>query len=448
MPANTSSDIYLRPVELAQNLLRFDTTNPPGNEAECISYVEGLLKDAGLETTIVARDPNRPNLIARLKGRGEAPAILLHGHVDVVTTANQDWQHDPFGGEIVDGYLWGRGSIDMKGAVAMMICAVLRARAEGFVPAGDILLAVLSDEEQGGDYGAMWLVENHPELFKGVKYSFGEAGGETSHIEGLKFYPIQVGEKQICRLEATLRGPGGHGSIPMRGGAMSRLGKLLTTLDTHRLPVHITPVIETLVKSVAASLPTPRSTGLQALLDPAKTDAVLDGLGEFGRLIDPLLHNTVNATMVEGGLAVNVIPSEIKLKLDGRLLPGFTPDDMLNELHDLVGDDVEFEVLRYDAYSTVADMAVYDMLADIICEADPEGIPVPYILAGVTDGRHFARLGIKNYGFTPLLLPDDPTLVATVHAADERVPVEALDFGTNCLYSLLRRYHKNVQEVK
>ena len=440
MPANTRPDIHLRPLELTQNLIHFNTTNPPGDEAACISYVEGLLKDAGLETTIVARDPTRPNLIARLKGRGEAPTILLHGHVDVVTTANQDWQHDPFGGDIVDGYLWGRGALDMKGAVAMMICAVLRARVEGFVPAGDVLLAVLSDEEQGGDYGAKWLVENHPKLFEGVKYSFGEAGGETSHIGGHKFYPIQVGEKQLCRLQATLRGPGGHGSIPMHGGAMSKLGKLLTTLDTHRLPVHITPVVETLVKSVAAVLPAPRNTGLLALLDPAKTDAVLDSLGEFARLIDPLLHNTVNATMVEGGLAINVIPAEIKLKLDGRLLPGFTPDDILKELQDLVGDDVEFEVLRYDEYSTIADMEVYDMLAAILREADPEGIPVPYILSGVTDGRHFAKLGIKNYGFTPLLLPDDPTLISTVHAADERVPVQALDFGANCLYSLLQRY--------
>ena len=221
---------------------------------------------------------------------------------------------------------------------------------------------------------------------------------------------------------------------------MSRLGKLLTTLDTNRLPVHITPVIESLIKSVAAALPAPRNTGLLALLDPARTDVMLDGLGEIGRLIDPLLHNTVNATMVEGGLAINVIPSEIKLKLDGRLLPGFTPDDMLKELHDLVGDDVEFEVLRYDEYSTVADMAVYDMLAAIIRETDPEGIPVPYLLSGVTDGRHFATLGIKNYGFTPLLLPDDPPLIGTVHAADERVPVEALDFGANCMYALLQRY--------
>ncbi|MEP6775605.1 MAG: M20/M25/M40 family metallo-hydrolase, partial [Chloroflexota bacterium] len=262
-----------------------------------------------------------------------------------------------------------------------------------------------------------------------------------------KFYPIQVGEKQICRLEATLRGPGGHGSIPVRGGAMSKLGKLLTTLDTRRLPVHITPVVETLVKAVAASLPAPRNTGLLALLDPSKTDAVLDGLGEFGRLLDPLLHNTVNATMVEGGLAINVIPSEIKLKLDGRLLPGITPDDILKEVHDLVGADIDLEVVRYDEYSTVADMAVYDMLADIIREADPDGIPVPYILAGVTDGRHVAKLGIKNYGFTPLLLPDDPTLISTVHAADERVPVEALDFGADCLYTLLQRYHKKaIQE--
>lgn len=440
MTAGTAPDIYKRPLELLQNLLRFDTTNPPGNEAECIAYIDGLFRDAGIETTVLGRVPERPNLIARLKGRGEAPPLLMHGHVDVVTTANQAWQHDPFAGEIADGYLWGRGALDMKSAVANMICALLRAKSEGFVPAGDILVAAVSDEEQGGDYGAKWLVENHPELFQGVKYSIGEAGGDTTYIVGQKFYPIQVAEKQICRIQATFRGTGGHGSVPRRGGAMSKLGKFLTTLDQKRLPVHITPVVEQMLSGMLAALPASMSHGVQGLLDPTTTDATLDGMGSIGMLLDPLLHNTVSPTIVEGGHAINVIPSEITLKLDGRLLPGFTPDDGIQELRALVGDDVQLDVLRYDSYPTQIDLSLYETLAGIMREADPEGTPVPYVLTGVTDGRHFAQLGIQNYGFTPLKLPDDDSLVRTVHDSDERVPVDAMDFGADCTYKLIQRY--------
>ncbi len=434
------NDIYRRPVELLQNLLRFDTTNPPGNEAECVAYVEGLFREVGIETVVKGRVPERPNLIARLKGRGEAPPLLMHGHVDVVTTANQAWQHDPFGGEIVDGYLWGRGALDMKGAVANMICAVLRAKAEGFVPAGDILLAVVSDEEQGGDFGAKWLAEEHPELFAGVKYSIGESGGETMYIAGRKFYPIQVGEKQICRIRATVRGSGGHGSMPRRGGAMAKLGRFLTTLDQKMLPVHITPVVEKMLRGFGGNLPASMSGAFEKLLDPATSDSALDALGPMGMLIAPILHNTVSPTIVQGGHAVNVIPSEITVMLDGRLLPGFTPDDALAELREMVGDYVEFEVVRYDYYPAEADMSMYETLAGIMREADPEGEPVPYLLPGVTDGRHFARLGIQNYGFTPLKMPDDDLLVRTVHDSDERVPVDALEFGVECVYKLIERY--------
>jgi acetylornithine deacetylase/succinyl-diaminopimelate desuccinylase-like protein len=440
MTPYTVPDIYTRPAELTQNLIRFDTTNPPGNEEACIAYVQGLLEQAELETTSKAREGHRPNLIARLPGRGDAPPLLLQGHVDVVTTANQAWQHDPFGGDLIDGYVWGRGALDMKGAVAMMVSAVLRARAEGFVPAGDILLAVLADEERGGDYGAKWLVENHPGLFEGVKYSIGEAGGSTTYLGGRKFYPIQVAEKQICHIEATVRGSGGHGSIPTRGEAMSKLGRLLTTLDTNRLPVHITPVTDKMVREIVGALPSPYNPDWLGLLDPATTDGVLDSMGKPGRRFDAVLHNTVNATIVQGGHAHNVIPSEIKVVMDGRLLPGFIPEQVLQELRDLTGDDVEYEVSRFDHYPEEADMGLYDTLADILREADLEGVPVPYLLSGVTDGRHFARLGIQNYGWTPMLLPNDLSLVSTVHDADERAPVEGLEFGAECMYRLVQRY--------
>ena len=435
-----SQTIYERPVELLQNLIHFDTTNPPGNEKECVTYINRLLTKSGVETTLLAKEPLRPNLIARLKGQGNAPPLLLYGHVDVVTTANQKWANPPFEGKEVDGYIWGRGALDMKGAVSMMLAAFLQAKATGLTPAGDILLAILSDEEAGGDYGAKFLVENHAEQFTDVRYAIGEFGGFPLTISGQKFYPIQVAEKQICWLKAFIRGPGGHGARPMRGGAMAKLAQLLQRLDKHRLPMHITPTAREMIEAVAAALPFPSGLILRRLLNPSLTDTLLKLLGEKGRNFEPLLHNTVNATIVRGGETINVIPSEIILDMDGRLLPGYGPDDLIAELREIIGNEIELEVVRHDPSPAEADMGMFSILADILREADPDGIPVPLLLPAVSDGRFFSRLNIQTYGFTPMKLPAEFNFFETIHAADERIPLEAVDFGTNAIYQALRRY--------
>jgi len=211
------------PVEILQKLIRFDTTNPPGNEAECISYCDELLGEAGIKTTILAKNPSRPNLIARLNGRGDAPPLLLQGHIDVVTTENQEWEHPPFAAKIVDNYVWGRGALDMKGAVAMMLSAIIMAKKEGAELPGDVVLALVSDEEDGGGDGAAFLVDKHPGLFEGVRFALGELGGFTFYVGNKRFYPIMVAEKQRCWLKATVRGAGGHGSMPVKGGAMAEV---------------------------------------------------------------------------------------------------------------------------------------------------------------------------------------------------------------------------------
>lgn len=436
--------IYERPIELLQQLIQFDTTNPPGNEAACIAYLDSLLQEAGLPTTILAKDPNRTNLIARLPGRGAAPALVLQGHVDVVTTANQDWTHPPFAAKIVDNYLWGRGALDMKGGVVMMLCAVLRAKAEGFAPAGDIILTIMSDEEAASDYGARFLVEEHPEQFAGAKYAIGEGGGASTYVGDQRYYSIMVAEKQVCWMRATFRGPGGHGSSPLRGGAMAKLGHVLSTLDQHRLPVHITPVMEQMIATLAETAPAPLDELVAQLTDPAKTDAILDQLRAEGvtlaRSLDALLHNTVNATVVQGGFKTNVIPSEITLELDGRLLPGFTPDDVQSELAQLLGEPLEIALIRHDPGLTAVDMTLFPLLTDILKDLDPEAVALPAMVGGFTDGRMFARLGIQNYGFLPLKLPKEFNAGPTVHAANERVPVDAVGFGCEAVYQLLRRY--------
>jgi acetylornithine deacetylase/succinyl-diaminopimelate desuccinylase-like protein len=434
------SPIYERPAELLQNLIRFDTTNPPGNERPCIEYIDRLLKEAGVRTQLVSRVRSRPNLLARLKGQGKALPLLLYGHVDVVTTEGQKWTHPPFEGKIVDGYVWGRGALDMKSGVAMLLSAFLKAKAEKIPLPGDVIFAAVADEEAGDDFGVRYLVDRHPELFRGVRYAFGEFGGFNLSIAGKRFYPIMVAEKQTCWMKATFRGPAGHGSMPIHGGAMARLARALRRLDEHGLPVHVTPAVRMMVEALAKSLGGVQGVAVRALLNPALTDLLLKALGAQAGLFAPLLHNTVSPTMLAASDKVNVIPGEISLGLDGRLVPGGTPEDMIRELHALLGEDVEFDVFKAEPGPAEPDMGLFDTLGGILRELDPAGIPLPFVISGVTDARFLSKLGIQTYGFTPLQLPEGFNFVSTIHAADERVPVAALDFGVRAIFEALQRF--------
>jgi acetylornithine deacetylase/succinyl-diaminopimelate desuccinylase-like protein len=433
--------IYQRPVELLQDLIRFDTTNPPGNEGECIAYINHLLNVVGIETILPARDPSRPNLIARIPGQGNAPPLLLYGHVDVVTTENQTWQYPPFEGKVIDGYIWGRGTLDMKGGVAMMVAALLRAKVEGLMPPGDVILAILSDEELGSAlYGARYLIENHANLFEGVRYAIGEFGGYTSYVGKQKFYPIMVAEKQICIITATVRGPSGHPlGLIARGGTMAKLANLLQQLDKQHLPVHITPVVRQMYKTMASVMPFPSDLVLFQVLNPVLTNWIprLFGTQMYNR--ETLLHNTVNVTAVRGGVA-GVIPSDCRCTLVGGLLPGFSPDELVAELRCIVGNEVEFETIHYDPGPSDTDMTLFETLSGILREADPDGTPLPILGTAITDARLFSRLGIQTYGFLPMKLPPEFNFLQTIHAADERIPVEALSFGTDAIYKLLQRF--------
>lgn len=437
-PMSTTS-----PVELLQNLIRFNTTNPPGNEVGCITYINNLLTQAGFETTLVSRVAERPNLITRLKGQGNAPPLLLYGHADVVTVENQRWQHPPFGGELADGCVWGRGAMDMKGGVAMMLAAFLEAKAEGLKPPGDVILVIVSDEEKGGEFGAKYLVENHVAQFAGVRYAIGEFGGFSFYVGKQKFYPIMVAEKGICRIEVTLHGPGGHPTETYHAGTMAKLGKLLQQLDREHLPVHITPATRQMIQTMSSALPFPTNLVLRQLLNPRLTDWMLGLIGKQVEQFEPLLHNTVNATTITGADVPNRIPDRIVVNLVFCLLPGYTPDDAISELRQFVGKDAEVKVVDTSYYEKLPmepDMGLFGVLSNILREADPEGIPTPLVLPASTDGRVFSRLGIQTYGFLPMNLPSDFLFWQLMHAADERIPVEALTFGADAIYRLLQRY--------
>jgi acetylornithine deacetylase/succinyl-diaminopimelate desuccinylase-like protein len=436
-----ATPIYQRPVELLQNLIRFDTTNPPGNEYACVMYLKGLLDESGIESTIVAKDPNRPCLIARIAGRGSAPPLLLYGHVDVVSTRGQPWTHDPFAADLIDGMVWGRGTLDMKGGVAMMTSAFMRAHAEASHLPGDVILCIVPDEEVDGIWGARYLVEEHADLFEGVRYAIGEFGGYPVSFLGKRFYTVTVGEKQTCSLIATVHGSAGHAALPHRGGAAAKLGRMLTALDQRRLPVHITPPIRQMIETIASYLDADESAQLRGLLDPARTDAILDHGIPDGQNFDALLHNTVNATVFRGGSQVNVAPSEITVELDGRILPGMTTDDLISEIYDVIGrDTADLRINVYDPGPGEADMGLFDMLSGVLRETDPDAIPVPFVMCGVTDARFFCQIGIQTYGFLPMNLPDGMDIWGTVHNADERVPAYAIEFGANTIHTALQRF--------
>jgi len=426
-------------VDLLRELIQFDTTNPPGNEEACVAHIESLLREHGIESQRYEQAPGRPNLVAQHAGANGGPPLVLYGHVDVVTTVGQPWTKPPFGGEVANGYVWGRGALDMKGGVAMCVAAFIAAHETASKT--PLRLVILSDEENGGDVGAKFLSLEHPEAFGGARHALGEFGGTTQWIAGRRFYPIQVAEKQICWLRARVRGNGGHGALGVKGSALAKLGDVLRTLDRRQPPVHIIPLVREWFEAMAAELPRGPALVLLRMLDPRTADLAARAMGTRGRLLSRVIRNTVSTTIVRGGDKINVIPREVELELDGRILPGQTPDDLIRELHDLVGrKDVEFEVVRHDPGPPEPDLSFYEPLANIIRELDPGAIPVPMLQAGVTDARFLCRAGVQTYGYLPLKLPADFEAFPLIHNADERVPADALAFGVEAIGRAIERY--------
>lgn len=435
---NIQNAIYKEPVKLLQNLIRFNTTNPPGNEKDCIEYINKILIDAGFKTQILAKDPNRPNLITHLTGQERTSPLLLYGHVDVVTTENQEWKYPPFEAKIAEGYLWGRGALDMKGEVAMMISALLRAKAENMTPPGDIVMAIVSDEEQGGQYGTKYLVENHPDLFKGIKYAIGEFGGFTFYVGKKKFYPVMVSEKTLCYIKVTAGGTSGHGSLPIHGGAAAKTGDILNKLDKYSMPVHITESVKLQLNTLTSNLSFPSNLFMKLLKIPVFTNKILKLLGSNGNVFDPLLHNTVNVVSVHGGEQIYGIPSKIEILLSTTLLPGYNAENIIAELKKILGDEFEYETVYFEPVPYKLDMGLFETLKDILRKTDPEGIILPTLMPGPTDGRFLSKLGIQTYGFTPMKLSEEMNFSQLLHNADERIPVEAIEFGANNIYKLLQ----------
>ena len=415
---------------LCSDLIRIDTTNPgdhsgPG-ERQAAEHVAALLADAGLEPAVLESHPGRASVVARITGTDPGrPALLIHGHLDVVPADAADWQVGPFSGELQDDCIWGRGAVDMKDMDAMILAVVRQRLREGRRPPRDIVLAFLADEEAGGTWGARWLVDNHAELFEGVTEAVGEVGGFSATIGGRRIYPIQTAEKGMAWLRLTARGTAGHGSMLQPDNAVTELAETVARLGRHEWPVRMTPSVRAFLAEAAAAL------GIDFTDNAA--DEVLAKLGPITRMVGATLTNTVNPTVLKAGYKVNVVPQAATADVDGRFLPGHE-EEFFAEVDALLGAGVRREFIHHDvAVETTFDGDLAGTMTAALLAEDPDARIVPYCLSGGTDAKSFSRLGIRCFGFTPLRLPAELDFSGMFHGVDERVPVEALRFGVRVL---------------
>jgi len=425
--------------ELARRLVAADTANPPGNEEEAQEHVGSFLESAGIPFERYEAERGRPNLVARLAGAGERPALVLHGHVDVVGVDGQSWQHPPFEAVVADGILHGRGTLDNKSGVAMLTHAFARAKIEGLEPSGDIVLVSAADSETGASTGLAYLLDAHPEIFDGARFAIGEFGGFPLHGLGKNLYRIGVGLKRYAHVRLTLHGSGGHGSQPVSGTIIGRLGVMLQQLDQMRMPHHTTPVARKTVEAIATAVDD--GDRLLRLLDPEQFDETLEWLGPQRATFEAMFVDTANPTIVSAGAKFNVIPSLAEVELDCRLLPGRTVDDVVGALRDTVGPEVDIEVLDIGAPSPDDfDDTLLPLLGNVLISLDPTAVPVPFLFSESPDGRLFDAHGIQHYGFLPMNLPPDIDLPDIIHGPDERVLLDAIDFGADAIHRLLALY--------
>ncbi|MFI6095156.1 M20/M25/M40 family metallo-hydrolase [Lentzea sp. NPDC051213] len=424
-------------VTLVSELIRIDTTNTGDpatvvGEREAAEWVAEKLSEVGYETTYVESGAKgRGNVIARLAGSDPSRgALLVHGHLDVVPADASEWSVHPFSGAVQDGYVWGRGAVDMKDMVGMTLALARHFKRNNIVPPRDIVFAFVADEEAGGLFGAKWLVENRPELFEGVTESIGEVGGFSITLkDDVRAYLIETAEKGIRWLTLRVKGTAGHGSMIHHDNAVAKLAAAVTKLDQHKWPMIIRPSVREFLDGVS------EITGLDFPDDDI--EGSIGKLGALSRMIGATIRDTANPTMLSAGYKANVIPSSAEATVDCRILPG-REEAFDRELAELLGPDVEREWVGLPPVETTFDGALVDAMTASIIAEDPGSRVLPYMLSGGTDAKSFQRLGIRNFGFSPLKLPPDLDFSGLFHGVDERVPVDALKFGVRVLDRFLR----------
>lgn len=440
VPASSADEV----VDLVSKLIRFDTSNTgdPATtkpEADCAEWVADRLREVGYTTEYVeAGAPGRGNVFARLPGADRSRgALMIHGHLDVVPAEPADWSVHPFSGAVKDGYVWGRGAVDMKDMVGMAIAVARHFKRSGIVPPRDLVFAFVSDEEHGGTYGANWLVDNRPDLFDGVTEAIGEVGGFSLTVPRKdggerRLYLIETAEKGLSWMRLTARGRAGHGSMVHDDNAVTAIAGAVDRLGRHQFPLVLNPAVEQFLAAVA------EETGYDFDINSPDLDGTIAKLGGVARIVSATLRDTANPTMLKAGYKANVIPASAEAVIDCRVLPG-RKEAFEREVDELIGPDVTRSWERdLPSYETTFDGDLVDAMNAAILALDPEARTVPYMLSGGTDAKSFQRLGIRCFGFAPLRLPPELDFAALFHGVDERVPVDALQFGAGVLEHFLQ----------
>lgn len=422
---------------IAQDLIRFDTTNfgegKSNGETEAAQYLGALLEGLGLATTYVDAGERRTSVIARVQGSDASlPALVVHGHTDVVPADPANWSVDPFGGDIKDGMLWGRGAVDMKNMDAMIIGALTDILGAGRQPRRDLIVGFFSDEENGGVFGSHYLVDNHPELFAGATEAISEVGGYSITMNGTRAYLLQTGEKALIWIKLVARGTAAHGSRVIHDNAVTKLAEAVAVIGRKEWPIHLTDTTTQLVAELA------RIMGA----DITKTgpEEIILSTGTAAGFMQASLRTTSNPTLLRAGYKHNVIPDLAEALIDIRCLPG-EEDATLAEVRSLLPEGIELVIVHQDiGLDNRFEGPLVDAMVHTLQAADPDAPVLPYLLSGGTDNKALQKLGITGYGFAPLQLPEELDFPAMFHGVDERVPLDALIFGRRVLGSLLETY--------
>lgn len=424
-------------VQFCSELIRIPSVNTGDpatigdGEARAARYIQSKLEEVGYRTAYAESTPGRGNVVCRLEGADpDRGALLVHGHVDVVPADPAEWQVDPFSGAIQDGYVWGRGAVDMKDMVAMTLAVARAFKRSGTVPPRDVIFAFVSDEEAGGRYGAEWLVDHHPEWFAGATEAISEVGGFSISVGGdRRAYLVAAAEKGLAWATLRATGRAGHGSMTNHDNAVTRIAEAVARLGRHEFPIRRTATVDAFLAAMT------ELTGIE--FPDEDLEGAVAKLGPISMALSATLRNTANPTMLAAGYKANVIPSHAEATVDCRVLPG-SEETFKREVAEIVGDGIEIDWQLAPPLEYPFEGPLVDAMRAAIVAEDPSGHPVPYMLFGGTDNKAFSRLGIAGYGFSPLRLPADLDFAALFHGVDERVPIDALTFGTRVLDRLLR----------
>jgi acetylornithine deacetylase/succinyl-diaminopimelate desuccinylase-like protein len=427
-----------------RNLLRLDTRNPPGNETRAAEYLRGILEREGIDCEIVGPSPDRGTIVGRLKGDGSASPLLLMSHTDVVAVEPEKWTHDPFTADIDDGFIYGRGAMDMKHMVTMELMTILLLKRAGVPLKRDVIFMAAADEEVGGHQGAGWVAHHRPELIQ-AEYAINEGGGNAIEINGRRYYTVQTAEKGAARFRLRAKGKPGHGSVPHEDNAILKLVQMLSRLEGRQPPVHFSASFRGLITGIASAQPPEVAQVILAILANEQTaDGAIDALPMDDLLkqeLRAMIRNTVAPTVLRAGSQINVIPSEAEALLDGRIVPGWTTQMFLEEIRSIFGEDADIEFIDpNEALEADPASPLFEVIKDVMRVHDAEATVVPTLLVGGTDAQRVAGLGTKVYGFAPEMYLSGLNDWDRIHGHDERINIRSLQWGTRVLYDVVARF--------